>query len=144
MSRHLRSPVQNATCDRGCGVGMILTSIGGPMMDSRTEDLAEDECFDLLKRNHYGCVAFVEGIELPPLIMPLNYLVDADTVVGLISQYLAQPLGESRSLSSESTVVPRKLGGGEAEMLRQCQSAAIGQLAGRSGTDTNNDLGRGF
>ena len=50
-------------------------------MDSRMEDLAEDECFDLLKRNHFGRVAFVEGIELPPVIMPLNYLVDADTLV---------------------------------------------------------------
>lgn len=50
-------------------------------MDSRMEVLAEDECFDLLKRNHFGRVAFVEGIELPPVIMPLNYLVDADTLV---------------------------------------------------------------
>ena len=31
------------------------------MMDSRMEDLAEDECLDLLKRNHFGRVAFVEG-----------------------------------------------------------------------------------
>ena len=35
-------------------------------MDSRRQDLAEDECFDLLKRNHFGRVAFVEGIELLP------------------------------------------------------------------------------
>jgi nitroimidazol reductase NimA-like FMN-containing flavoprotein (pyridoxamine 5'-phosphate oxidase superfamily) len=51
------------------------------MMDSRMEDLPEDECFDLLKRHHFGRVAFVEEVELPPVIMPLNYVVDADTVV---------------------------------------------------------------
>jgi hypothetical protein len=49
--------------------------------------------------------------------------------VGLVSQYLAQPLGERRSLSSESTVVPREFGGSETEMLRQCQTAAMGKLA---------------
>jgi uncharacterized protein len=51
------------------------------MMDSLMEDLAEDECFDLLKRHHFGRVAFAEGVDLPPVIMPLNYLVDANTVV---------------------------------------------------------------
>jgi uncharacterized protein len=51
------------------------------MMDSLMEDLAEDECFDLLKRHHFGRVAIAEGVDLPPMIMPLNYLVDADTVV---------------------------------------------------------------
>ena len=50
-------------------------------MDSLIEDLAEDECFDLLKRHHFGRVAIPEGIDQPPMIMPLNYLVDADTVV---------------------------------------------------------------
>ena len=50
-------------------------------MDILMEDLAEDECFDLLKRHHFGRVAFAEGVDLPPVIMPLNYLVDANTVV---------------------------------------------------------------
>ena len=50
-------------------------------MESLMEDLAEDECFDLLKRHHFGRVAFAERVELPPVIMPLNYLVAADTVV---------------------------------------------------------------
>ena len=50
-------------------------------MDSLIEDLAEDECFDLLKRHHFGRVAIAEGVDQPPMIMPLNYLVDADTVV---------------------------------------------------------------
>jgi hypothetical protein len=45
--------------------------------------------------------------------------------VGLVSQYLAQPLGEGRSLSSESAVVPRELGGSEPEMLRQCQASPV-------------------
>jgi uncharacterized protein len=51
------------------------------MMESLMEDLAEDECFDLLKQHHFGRVAFAERVELPPVIMPLNYLVAADTVV---------------------------------------------------------------
>ena len=50
-------------------------------MDSLIEDLAEDECFDLLKRHHFGRVAIAEGADQPPMIMPLNYLIDADTVV---------------------------------------------------------------
>ena len=51
------------------------------MMESLMEDLAEDECIDLLKRHHFGRVAFAERVELPPVILPLNYLVAADTVV---------------------------------------------------------------
>jgi uncharacterized protein len=50
-------------------------------MESLMEDLAEDECIDLLKRHHFGRVAFAERVELPPVILPLNYLVAADTVV---------------------------------------------------------------
>jgi uncharacterized protein len=50
-------------------------------MESLMEELAEDECFNLLKRHHFGRVAIAEGVDLPPMIMPLNYLVDADTVV---------------------------------------------------------------
>jgi hypothetical protein len=53
--------------------------------------------------------------------------------VGLISQYLAQPLGEGRNLTSESAVVARELSGSEAEMLRRCQTAAMSKLAGRGG-----------
>ncbi len=51
------------------------------MMDSLLEDLAEDECLDLLNRHHFGRVAFLEQIDLPPVIMPLNYLMHADSVV---------------------------------------------------------------
>lgn len=50
-------------------------------MDSLLEDLAEDECLDLLNRHHFGRVAFLEQIDLPPVIMPLNYLMHADSVV---------------------------------------------------------------
>lgn len=51
------------------------------MMDSLLEDLAEDECLDLLNRHHFGRVAFLEQIDLPPVMMPLNYLMHADSVV---------------------------------------------------------------
>jgi uncharacterized protein len=51
------------------------------MADSLIEDLAEDECLKLLKRHHFGRVAFVEQAGGPPVIMPLNYLMHADSVV---------------------------------------------------------------
>jgi uncharacterized protein len=51
------------------------------MMDSLMEDLAEDECLDLLNNHHFGRVAFLEQVDLPPVIMPLNYLMHAETVV---------------------------------------------------------------
>ena len=51
------------------------------MADSRIEDLAESECLDLLEGHHFGRVAFVERAGAPPVIVPLNYLVHAETVV---------------------------------------------------------------
>jgi len=45
------------------------------------EDLAESECRELLETHHFGRVAFVERADSPPVIMPLNYLVHAGTVV---------------------------------------------------------------
>lgn len=51
------------------------------MVDSFMEDLAESECRELLKTHHFGRVAFVERADSPPVIMPLNYLVHAETVV---------------------------------------------------------------
>jgi uncharacterized protein len=51
------------------------------MAGSLMEDLAESECLELLKVHHFGRVAFVERVGEPPMIMPLNYLVHAETVV---------------------------------------------------------------
>jgi uncharacterized protein len=50
-------------------------------VDSLMEDLAESECRELLKTHHFGRVAFLERSDGPPVIMPLNYLVHAETVV---------------------------------------------------------------
>jgi uncharacterized protein len=50
-------------------------------VDSFMEDLAESECRELLETHHFGRVAFVERADSPPVIMPLNYLVHAGTVV---------------------------------------------------------------
>jgi nitroimidazol reductase NimA-like FMN-containing flavoprotein (pyridoxamine 5'-phosphate oxidase superfamily) len=55
--------------------------IGGRIVDSLIEDLAESECLELLKTHHFGRVAFVEQADGPPVIMPVNYLVHAETVV---------------------------------------------------------------
>jgi uncharacterized protein len=51
------------------------------MADSLMEDLAKNECLELLSAHHFGRVAFVERAGAPPVIMPLNYLVHAETVV---------------------------------------------------------------
>jgi len=51
------------------------------MVDSQMEDIAETECLELLTEHHFGRVAFVERAGAPPAIMPLNYLMHAETVV---------------------------------------------------------------
>jgi nitroimidazol reductase NimA-like FMN-containing flavoprotein (pyridoxamine 5'-phosphate oxidase superfamily) len=51
------------------------------MVNSLMEDIAEDECVDLLKQHHFGRVAFLERTGDPPVIMPLNYLLHAEKVV---------------------------------------------------------------
>ena len=51
------------------------------MADSLMEELAESECLELLKGHHFGRVAFVEHAAGPPVIIPVNYLVHAETVV---------------------------------------------------------------
>jgi nitroimidazol reductase NimA-like FMN-containing flavoprotein (pyridoxamine 5'-phosphate oxidase superfamily) len=40
------------------------------MADSLMEDLAENECLELLSAHHFGRVAFVERAGAPPVIMP--------------------------------------------------------------------------
>ena len=51
------------------------------MANGLIEDLAESECLSLLKTHHFGRVAFVQQADGPPMIMPLNYLVHAESVV---------------------------------------------------------------
>jgi uncharacterized protein len=50
-------------------------------VDRLMEDIAEGECLKLLEQHHFGRVAFVQRSGEPPMIMPLNYLVRAKTVV---------------------------------------------------------------
>jgi nitroimidazol reductase NimA-like FMN-containing flavoprotein (pyridoxamine 5'-phosphate oxidase superfamily) len=49
--------------------------------DSNMEELEESACRELLKEHHFGRVAFVEQAGGPPVIMPVNYLMHAETVV---------------------------------------------------------------
>ena len=51
------------------------------MADSLMENLAESECLKLLNEHHFGRLAFVQQADSPPIIMPINYLMDAETVV---------------------------------------------------------------
>jgi uncharacterized protein len=51
------------------------------MADSLMDDLAESECIELLKGHHFGRVAFVEPAAGMPVIMPVNYLIHAESVV---------------------------------------------------------------
>jgi uncharacterized protein len=50
-------------------------------VDSLMEDLAESECRALLNARHFGRVAFVEKAGGAPVIMPLNYWMQAAAVV---------------------------------------------------------------
>lgn len=51
------------------------------MSDKRFETLTRIECFDLLRRNHLGRLAFLERVGVVPLITPVNYVLDQETVV---------------------------------------------------------------
>jgi nitroimidazol reductase NimA-like FMN-containing flavoprotein (pyridoxamine 5'-phosphate oxidase superfamily) len=47
----------------------------------RVEALTVSECRDLLKEHHFGRLAFVDAVGVLPVIIPVNYLLDEDTVV---------------------------------------------------------------
>jgi nitroimidazol reductase NimA-like FMN-containing flavoprotein (pyridoxamine 5'-phosphate oxidase superfamily) len=51
------------------------------MTQKRFETLTRLECLDLLRENHLGRLAFLERVGVVPLITPVNYLLDQDTVV---------------------------------------------------------------
>ncbi len=45
------------------------------------ETLTVSECRQLLKDHHFGRLAFVDAVGVLPVIIPVNYLLDEDTVV---------------------------------------------------------------
>ena len=51
------------------------------MSDKRFETLTRFECLELLRLNHLGRLAFLERVGVVPLITPVNYVLDQDTVV---------------------------------------------------------------
>ena len=51
------------------------------MSENPIEDLAESACLELLKKHHFGRVAFTAQSDGPPMITPVNYLVHGETVV---------------------------------------------------------------
>jgi len=51
------------------------------MPDKRFQELTTRECLDLLGQRHLGRLAFVDQGSVLPLITPVNYLLDVDTVM---------------------------------------------------------------
>jgi|SRR3954447_22684720 nitroimidazol reductase NimA-like FMN-containing flavoprotein (pyridoxamine 5'-phosphate oxidase superfamily) len=51
------------------------------MSNQRVEELTTTECRELLAEHHFGRLGFVEQVGILPLIVPVNYLLDDDTVV---------------------------------------------------------------
>jgi nitroimidazol reductase NimA-like FMN-containing flavoprotein (pyridoxamine 5'-phosphate oxidase superfamily) len=49
-------------------------------MTRRVEALTVSECRELLKEYHFGRLAFVDAVGVLPVIIPVNYLLDEDTV----------------------------------------------------------------
>ena len=50
-------------------------------MTRRVQALTVSECRELLKEHHFGRLAFVDAVGVLPVIIPVNYLLDEDTVV---------------------------------------------------------------
>jgi nitroimidazol reductase NimA-like FMN-containing flavoprotein (pyridoxamine 5'-phosphate oxidase superfamily) len=50
-------------------------------MTRRVEALSVSECRELLKEHHFGRLAFLDAVGVLPVIIPVNYLLDEDTVV---------------------------------------------------------------
>jgi nitroimidazol reductase NimA-like FMN-containing flavoprotein (pyridoxamine 5'-phosphate oxidase superfamily) len=47
----------------------------------RVEALTVSECRELLMEHHFGRLAFVDAVGVLPVIIPVNYLIDEDTIV---------------------------------------------------------------
>ncbi|MGI8458125.1 MAG: pyridoxamine 5'-phosphate oxidase family protein [Propionibacteriaceae bacterium] len=50
-------------------------------MTRRIDPLTPAECRALLKDHHFGRLAFLDTVGVLPVIIPVNYLLDKDTVV---------------------------------------------------------------
>ena len=50
-------------------------------MTRRVEALTVSECRELLREHHFGRLAFLDAVGVLPVIIPVNYSLDEDTVV---------------------------------------------------------------
>jgi nitroimidazol reductase NimA-like FMN-containing flavoprotein (pyridoxamine 5'-phosphate oxidase superfamily) len=51
------------------------------MSNRQIEELSPRECLDLLKGSHLGRLAFIDRVGVLPIIVPVNYVVHAGSVV---------------------------------------------------------------
>lgn len=51
------------------------------MSDKTIEELAQLQCLGLLEAHHFGRVGFLDGCTALPVIVPVNYIMHAETVV---------------------------------------------------------------
>jgi nitroimidazol reductase NimA-like FMN-containing flavoprotein (pyridoxamine 5'-phosphate oxidase superfamily) len=49
-------------------------------MTRRVEALTVSECRELLREHHFGRLAFLDAVGVLPVIIPVNYSLDEDTV----------------------------------------------------------------
>jgi uncharacterized protein len=54
---------------------------GETQMTRRIDVLTVAECRELLQEHHFGRLAFVDAVGVLPVIIPVNYLLDEDSVV---------------------------------------------------------------
>jgi uncharacterized protein len=50
-------------------------------VDKTLEELTLAECHELLERHHVGRLAFLDQVGVMPMIIPVNYLMHAESVV---------------------------------------------------------------
>jgi nitroimidazol reductase NimA-like FMN-containing flavoprotein (pyridoxamine 5'-phosphate oxidase superfamily) len=55
--------------------------MGANVPDKQFDELTRADCLNRLGKHHLGRLAFIDKVGVMPLIMPVNYLLDHDTVV---------------------------------------------------------------
>jgi uncharacterized protein len=111
-----------------------MSEVGNPPVDLVLDDVARDECFELLKTQSVGRLAVADHGYYPPHIVPVNFTVDGDTIVFRSDAGLKFRLSvlSEHSVSFEVDSVDREghmawsvVVQGRAELLRQDEIDAM-------------------
>jgi nitroimidazol reductase NimA-like FMN-containing flavoprotein (pyridoxamine 5'-phosphate oxidase superfamily) len=55
--------------------------VAGMAEDKKVRELDVNECLELLSQSHLGRLAFIDSVGVLPIIVPVNYVLYADSVV---------------------------------------------------------------